>query len=225
MLIFGHRGSSGTDPENTMPSFRQAIAVGADGVELDARATIDGIPIVIHDGDVSRATTGSGTVETMTLAEAQRIDAGDGERIPTLDEVIGLLAGLLTIDIEIKQAGIERLVLDVLNRHPAADWFISCFDWGVLENVRRLSPAAAVWPLAVAADDALFAIAARLQSPGIALQHRAYTVEVAERCAAAGLLVGVWTVNDPTEGRRVQALGAATLMTDYPAMMRSALTT
>ncbi|MBA2521510.1 MAG: hypothetical protein H0V24_17785 [Chloroflexia bacterium] len=225
MQIFGHRGSSGTDPENTTRAFRQALTAGADGVELDAHATIDGIPIVIHDGDVGRTTTGSGSVDNMTLDEVQRLDAGDGERIPTLDEVIGSLAGHLTIDIEVKQAGIERLVLDVLNRHPAADWFISCFDWGVLENVRRLNPEAAVWPLAIAADDALFAIAERLQSPGIALQHRAYTVEVAERCAAAGLLVGVWSVNEPLEGQRVTGLGAATLMTDYPGMMRTALIT
>jgi glycerophosphoryl diester phosphodiesterase len=76
----------------------------------------------------------------------------------------------------------------------------------------------------MAADDALFSAAARLRSPGIALHHAAYTFDVADRAARADLAVAVWTVNDPAEGRRVRDLGAATLMTDFPAKMRRALT-
>lgn len=223
MHIFGHRGSSGTDPENTLRAFRRAIAVGADGVELDVHTTADGIPVVIHDDDLSRTTSGRGSVEAMPLAAVQRLDAGSGEPVPTLDDVLGLLAGKLTIDIEIKQTGIEQAVLDVLHRHPAADWFISCFEWNVLVSLRHLSPAAALWPLAVTADDALYEIAERLGSPGVALLHGAYTQDVAKRCAGANLAVGVWTVNVPTEARRVNELGASVLMTDYPELLRSAL--
>jgi glycerophosphoryl diester phosphodiesterase len=225
MLIFGHRGSSGTDPENTIRAFRQAIAVGADGVELDVHATADGVPVVIHDADVSRTTNGSGEVATMSLAELRQLDAGQGEQVPTLDEVVSLLAGKLTIDLEIKQPGVEALTLDVLARHPTADWFISSFDWGSLLEVRRLSPSAAVWPLADVADDALFEIAARLGSPGVALRHNSYDATSAARFSEAGLGVGVWTVNEPAEGGRVRELGAATLMTDYPEQMRKAIAT
>ena len=225
MLIFGHRGSSGTEPENTLRAFREAIAVGADGVELDVHATSDGVPVVIHDGDVSRTTNGTGEVAAMTLAELRQLDAGLGEPVPTLDEVLALLAGKLTIDLEIKQPGVEALTLDVLSSHPTADWFISCFNWDSLLEVRWLSPTAVLWPLALTADDDVFDAAARLGSPGVALLYRAYDETTAPRFQEAGLDVGVWTVNDPAEGRRVRDLGAAVLMTDYPERMRTALTT
>jgi glycerophosphoryl diester phosphodiesterase len=223
MKIFGHRGSSGTDPENTMRAFRAALAADADGVELDVHATADGVPVVIHDADVSRTTNGSGAVSKLTLAQLKSLDGGEGERIPTLEEALGLLAGAATFDLEVKQPGIEQIVLDRLDRFPNAEWFISCFDWSVLREIRRLSRTAVLWPLAVAADDDLFAAAAELDSPGIALRHGAYTPEVAGRCSAAGLAVAVWTVNEPAEGRRVRDLGAATLVTDFPAMMRAAI--
>ncbi len=223
MQIYGHRGSSGTDPENTMRAFQAALAAGVDGVELDVHATAAGIPVVIHDQDVSRTTNGAGEVASMTLTELQRLDAGLGERVPSLEEVLSLLAGSVTIDLEVKQPGIEAAVLNLLGRFPQADWFISSFDWNVLRETRRLSDTATVWPLALAADEALYAVAAECQSPGIALLHDAYTSDVAARCREAGLAVAVWTVNDPNEGWRVRDLGAAILMTDHPGTMRAAL--
>lgn len=223
MLIFGHRGSSGSEPENTLRSFQAAVAAGADGIELDVHATADGIPVIIHDSDLSRTTDGTGKVSSRSLAELKELDAGLGEEIPILDQAMALLGGKLIVDIEVKQTGIEATVLDALARYPTADWFISSFDWDVLLAVRRLSSSAPLWPLALALDNAVLAIADRLVSPGIALEHSAYTAEAAARCARAGLAVGVWTVNDPAEGHRVRELGATALMTDLPAMMRAEL--
>jgi glycerophosphoryl diester phosphodiesterase len=223
MLIFGHRGSSGTDPENTLRSFRVAIAAGADGIELDVQATGDGIPVIIHDHDLSRTTDGTGKVSSRSLAELKQLNAGHGEQIPTLDEVMALVAGKLTVDIEVKQSGIEATVLNTLAKYSMADWFISSFEWDVLLAAQRLNPSAPLWPLALALDDAVLAIADRLSSPGIALLHSAYTAEAAAHCTQAGLAVGVWTVNDPAEGHRVRELGATALMTDFPAMMRAEL--
>lgn len=221
MFIFGHRGSSGTEPENTLRSFRAAVTAGANGIELDVQATADGVPVVIHDRDISRTTNGTGDVSSISLSELRQLDAGLGEQVPTLDEVMALLAGKLTIDIEMKQAGIEATVLDTLAGFSTANWFISCFDWDVLVAIRRRSPSAQLWPLSLTVDEAVLAMAGRLSSPGIALLHSAYTAETAARCTQSGLVVGVWTVNDPAEGRRVRDLGAAVLITDYPARMRA----
>lgn len=221
MLIFGHRGSSGTEPENTLRSFGAALTAGADGVEFDVQATADGVPVIIHDRDLSRTTNGSGDVSSCSLTELRKLDAGLGEQIPTLDEVMTLLAGKLTVDIEIKQPGIEGAVLDILDRYPKSDWFMSSFEWDVLVAARQLGTSAHLWPLALAVDDAVLAMASRLSSPGIALLHTAYTTETAALCAHAGLSVGVWTVNATAEGRRVRDLGAAVLMTDFPARMRA----
>jgi glycerophosphoryl diester phosphodiesterase len=216
MLIYAHRGASANHPENTLRAFRHALAIGVDGIELDVHATADGIPVVIHDRDIERTTDGAGYVDEMPLAELATFDAGDGERVPTLAEVLALVGDAAQLDIEIKGAGIERAVLEVLAEYPAVTWAISSFDWNTLRTVRRLNPVAEFWPLAERVDDDLFAIAAELGSPAVSLFAGAYTTETAPKLRDASLRVVVWTVNDPREARRVADLGAFALCTDDP---------
>ena len=90
--IFAHRGSKGTHPENTLASFKGAVRVGSDGIELDVHLTKDGQLVVIHDETVDRTTNGTGEIRTLTLAEIKEFDAGSwfksdfaGEKIPTLE--------------------------------------------------------------------------------------------------------------------------------------------
>jgi glycerophosphoryl diester phosphodiesterase len=75
-LVIAHMGASGLAPENTLAAFKLAIALGADGVEMDVRATADGQPVVIHDARVDRTTDGSGEVSRLTAAQISRLDAG-----------------------------------------------------------------------------------------------------------------------------------------------------
>lgn len=223
MLVYAHRGSSARLPENTLAAFRGALDDRADGVELDIHATADGVPVVIHDRELDRTTNGAGTVDALSLADLRRLDAGNGERVPTFDEVLALLDGRLRLDIEIKQAGVEQDVLDVLARFPATPWAISSFDWDILRAVRRLAPGAELWPLAGPADPSLVAVAKEIGAPAVALYHEAYREPSAKLLADAGLNVVVWTVNDPAEARRVRDLGAVGLCTDDPAGIRAAL--
>src|SRR5207245_9249018 len=87
-LVVAHRGASVELPENTLPAFEGAILAGADVVETDVRLTADGVPIVLHDADVSRCTDGAGFVHELTLQEVKRLDASGGRgtraEIPTL---------------------------------------------------------------------------------------------------------------------------------------------
>ncbi len=99
--IFAHRGSKGTHPENTLASFKEAVRVGSDGIELDVHLTKDGHLVVIHDETVDRTTNGTGEIRALTLAEIKELDAGSwfnetfaGEKIPTLEEVLLLLKEL-----------------------------------------------------------------------------------------------------------------------------------
>src|SRR3954451_16459422 len=195
MLIYAHRGASAIHPENTLRAFRHALAIGADGIELDVHATADGTPVVIHDRDVERTTDGAGYVDEMPLARLKMFDAGDGERVPTLAEVLALVGGSAQLDIEIKGVGVERGVLKVLGEYPAVEWAISSFNWATLRTVRQLDPAAEVWPLSQHVDDHLIATAAELGSPAVSLFTGAYTSETAARLRGAGLRVMVWTVN------------------------------
>src|SRR5687768_7789256 len=114
IFVYAHRGSSGTYPENTLLAFREALAAGVAGIELDVHATADSVPIVIHDRDVERTTDGRGFIDQMHLARVQSLDAGRGERVPTLAELLELVGDHVHLDIEIKSLDIERFVLDVL---------------------------------------------------------------------------------------------------------------
>jgi glycerophosphoryl diester phosphodiesterase len=220
MLIYAHRGASGSLPENTLLAFRRALEVGADGIELDLRATADGVPVVIHDRSVARTTDGAGFVDELPLARLQALDAGQGERVPTLAGTLALIGGAMRLDLEIKQAGIAAESLRVLADFPQARWAISSFDWDILRDARRLDASAQVWPLAEDVDEALFAVASELVAPAISLAIEAYTPESARRLREAGLEVVLWTVNDPAEAARVRDLGAYAICTDCPERFR-----
>jgi glycerophosphoryl diester phosphodiesterase len=75
-LVIAHRGASGLAPENTLAAFKLALALGADGIEMDVQLSADGHPMVIHDRRVNRTTDGTGLVSRLTLAQLQRLDAG-----------------------------------------------------------------------------------------------------------------------------------------------------
>ena len=223
MQIFAHRGTSGHDPENTLRAFRGALAAGADGIELDLHATADRVPVVIHDRDLSRTTSGTGNVDGLTLDDLRRLDAGQGERVPTLDGTLALAGDRLRLYLEVKQAGIEREVLAALARHPASRWLIGSFDLEILRAVRGQAPAADLWIIAVYPTDEVFAAATELGATTLSLHLTAATPETAARCTDAGLDLAVWTVNGVEEARAMRELGAAALCTDYPAEIRAGL--
>lgn len=214
MLIYAHRGASGAHPENTLLAFQEALATGVEGIELDVHATADGVPVVIHDRAVERTTDGRGYVDELPLERLRRFDAGAGQQVPTLAEVLELVAERAHLDIELKGAGIEQAALAVLAAYPRVRWAISSFDWETLRTLRRLNEAIDLWPLAERFDDTLMTIAAELTSPVVALFAGAYDPESAALLAGEELGVMVWTVNDAAEAMRVRDLGAHALCTD-----------
>src|ERR1035437_7568265 len=91
MLIFGHRGASGYKPENTGTAFNKALKLGVDGIELDVQLSLDNFPVVIHDETLERTTNGKDYVKDKTLVELKELDAGDEEKILTVEEVLDLV--------------------------------------------------------------------------------------------------------------------------------------
>ena len=102
MIIEGHRGVAGLEPENPLRSFQKAIELGVDYVECDLHLTKDRHLVVIHDSSVDRTTNGRGLVEEFTLADLKKLDAGKGEKIPALQEVLDLIRGKSNLVIELK---------------------------------------------------------------------------------------------------------------------------
>src|SRR5437764_11199960 len=104
-----------------MRSFRSAIAAGCDLIECDVHLSSDGRLVVIHDHTLDRTTNGSGLVKDLTATELRKLDAGDGEKIPLLQEVIELALGKVGLVIELKQVpllypGLQDKLLNILRQ-------------------------------------------------------------------------------------------------------------
>jgi glycerophosphoryl diester phosphodiesterase len=140
-LNIAHRGASAAAPANTMAAFEKALALGADGIELDVQLSADGVPVVIHDFTVDDTTDGSGKVARMTLAQLEQLDAGSyfdpafaGERIPTLEKVLEVMGNRLLLNIELKgfslfDKGLERAVIGLIEQHALRSRvFLSSFN-------------------------------------------------------------------------------------------------
>jgi glycerophosphoryl diester phosphodiesterase len=119
-IIAGHRGLC-TEPENTLRAFRSAIALGIDMVEFDVRVTKDKVPVVVHDDDVYRTTNGKGKVHEMTLKDIKQLDAGGGEKVPTLQEVIDLVKGKAKFVIELKSYNCLKPVARLVKQNGIVD--------------------------------------------------------------------------------------------------------
>src|SRR5262249_20682605 len=140
MLIFGHRGAPGYPrrAENTCASFRKALRSGASGLEFDVRRCGDGRLVVVHDETIDRTTNGRGRVGKLSYEELRRFDAGFGEPIPLLTDVLDEFGGRCLLNIELKDAGIASDVKElVLQRQLDAHVIVSAFEWNELQ---RLGP-------------------------------------------------------------------------------------
>lgn len=152
-LIFAHRGSAGTHPENTMEAFKAAYLAGANGIELDVQLTKDLVPVIIHDETLERTTNGKGLVKDFTLEELRKLNAGSwfdpsfsSATIPTLEELLEWISTTtLILNIELKNGlvryeGIEKIVLELVEKFDLLDRvIISSFNHYSLVEVRKLN--------------------------------------------------------------------------------------
>ena len=145
VLVLGHACAAGEAPANTLAGVRACIDAGVEGMEIDVQLCADGVPVLMHDDTVDRTTNLRGPVREKTLAELQAADAGDGEPVPTLDEVLALVAGRFTVMCELKatpdapdqdQACVDAVV-EVIRRHNAESWTaIHSFNPIMVERAR-----------------------------------------------------------------------------------------
>lgn len=217
-MILGHRGASGEAPENTLAAFALAGEQGAHGIELDVQPSADGVLVIMHDETVDRTTDGAGRVADLTYAALAGLDAGGGERVPTLEEALTLARGRLFVDIEIKDPGVEPAVAALVERLGVADAVaISSFSPASLAAMRAAAPHLPRWLLSVAWSPAVLATALSLGAAGVAPRYPAIDADLVATARRHGLAVVAWTVNEPPEIRRLLDLGIDAIITDYPA--------
>jgi glycerophosphoryl diester phosphodiesterase len=223
VLIYAHRGASAEFPENTLAAFRRALELGVYGIELDLHLSSDGVPVVIHDETVDRTTDGSGAVGSMTLDALRELNAGHGERIPTLAEVLDLVGDQLHVDVEVKAAAAADAVLAEAAARPGLRWAMSSFNHDVLRHARTVDETIELWPLTVGASDDVIETAISLGSPQIALNDHLVNADVIALLAAHDLRAWVWTVNDPDRAVNIVEWGVAGFCSDDPAAMQDRL--
>ena len=151
IVVVAHRGLAPGYPENTLLAFRHALSLGVDFIEVDLRMTKDGIPVIIHDDTVDRTTDGQGGVETFTLSEIKKLDAGSlvgpefaGTRIPTLEETLALvtsLGGKLLLDIKSSSdLDCEKVVRLVERYHAVENVVVGARSVEDVKLFRSLNP-------------------------------------------------------------------------------------
>ena len=215
MRIFGHRGAPGypRQAENTIGSFRKALQCGAHGVEFDVRRCADGRIVVIHDETIDRTTNGSGRVANLTYDQIRRFDAGFGEPIPLLSDVLEAFGEKFLLNIELKEAAmasdIKKLVLE---RNLQRSVIVSCFDW---QELGALPPEI---PIALLSSTSRNLISAASELGATAIHPRRDIVAPALIQAArnADLQINVWTINDPAEVSVFRSLGVDAVFSDFP---------
>ena len=144
MKVIAHRGFSQSYPENTLLAFRKALELGVDGIEADLSLSRDKKAIIFHDNNLKRITGIEQATETLTLEQLQKLDVGEGEHIPSLDELLQLIQARVTLVLEIKYTpSTYKKLCEVINAsiHDKLEWVeISSFEDAVLEFMHRLNP-------------------------------------------------------------------------------------
>jgi glycerophosphoryl diester phosphodiesterase len=239
--VIAHRGNRAHAPENTLESFAQAVAEGADAIELDVRISADGVPVVMHDPNIQRTTSGSGDVADMTYSDLSAFDAGarfttdgksfpyrdKGHRIPSFDEVLEAFPDTPTL-IEIKTADAavavrrsieahraeERTVVDSMDGLALQVFADSKIPVGASRNdvIRVMTEVLLHLPLTP------FAFRALCVPPS----HRGIPVPLrrfAKVAPSQNCVVHVWTINDPAVATALWLDGIHGIITDDPAAM------
>lgn len=242
-LVLAHQGDSANAPANTMIAFEEAVAVGADALELDIHWTRDNVVVVSHDATVNRLSDGQGAIRDFTLSELKRLDFGyrfsfDGGRtfpyrgrgvtIPTLREVLEALPHVrVNMDIKPKQpASLKQLLVDLDATRAFARVMIASFHHRVLQVVRQIAPslATSASPLEVARFrfwPSSYGRHVPFQALQVPVRYGGLTVVTAGLVASAhacNTQVHVWTVDDAHEMNTLLRLGVDGIVTNRPAL-------
>jgi glycerophosphoryl diester phosphodiesterase len=221
LFCFGHRGACGHEPENTLRSVRRALELGANGVEVDVYL-VEGRLVVIHDDTLERTTNGAGLVADKSFDQLRSLDAGDGERIPTLEEVFDTVNRRAVVNIELKGPGTAAPVAQTIKQYVETrgwryeDFLVSAFDHTQIQLARQLLPEIRTGALIESAPPGLAAFAERLGAWSLHADRRCVTPELVADAHRRGLKVFVYTANQPDEIALMAALGADGVFTDYP---------
>jgi len=218
-LCIGHRGACGHEPENTLRSIRRALELGADGVEIDVQL-VDGELLVMHDAKLDRTTNGHGYLARKPLDILRSLDAGKGERIPTLREVFTTVDRRAFINVELKgrrTAGpVCVLIGEFVHRHgwKYEDFIVSSFH---RRELRAITDPKIPIGLLLTRPTRLYGLSARrVRACAVHPAVRYVTAQFVADAHRRGLRVYPYTANTPAQIAHLRHLGADGVFTDFP---------
>jgi glycerophosphoryl diester phosphodiesterase len=226
-FVTGHKGAGLQEPENTLRSIKRAIEMGVDAVEVDVRRSLDGQLVLMHDSTLDRTTNGKGRVDSLTLSELRTLDAGQGERIPTLDEVVSTVSGKAGIVIEIKEPESLRQILDAVGRADVVEKTTFASAWhDCLRIAKERFPESKCEVLLGCepvnpAMPALLALDAKADA--VFMQRQFLSGGIVSQAHAKSIQVGAGAVNSADDLARVLELDVDEVGSDAPDLIIAAL--
>jgi glycerophosphoryl diester phosphodiesterase len=221
LFRFAHRGASGRAPENTLMAVEKALALGADGIEIDVYA-VEGDLVVIHDARLERTTNGRGRVAASSLDYLRSLDAGEGEKIPLLREVLDLVDRRAAVNVELKGPGTAGPAAALVQRYVrergwhCEDVILSSFSRCELAAAREEAPRI---PRGILTRSPLLPskrFLAELQPFSIHTRLDRVSRRFVEAAHRRGLKVFVYTVNREEDFRALETMGVDGVFTDFP---------
>jgi glycerophosphoryl diester phosphodiesterase len=227
-LIIAHRGASAEAPENTLAAFRRAIALRADGIELDVQITRDGVPIVFHDSSLLRLTENRGRVTAKTWPELQKLRVlASSEGIPRLIDVLALTRRKIVVQVELKEGATVAPVVAAIKKAKASAWVIlASFETKLIRDAAKLAPSIPRMLISEGrrSPATLVRQLKACDARGLSVNHRAVRrADYAPYFQSRGFVVWCWTVNDADTARRLTGWGIDGLLGDNPDLLRRAV--
>ena len=196
--IVGHRGAAAYEPENTLRGFQRGLEMGVAGMELDVQLTQDGRLAVIHDATVDRTTNGRGRVRDFTLASLQKLDAGKGEHIPGLEEVVDLVRGRAYLLVELKQPEAAPALLRFCqDRRLFEDVRVISFWHPAVKALKEQEPRLQTGVLMVGCPADPGGLARAALADALVLNYQYVNRELVAAARRQGLKVSVWNIDAP----------------------------
>lgn len=222
MLRIAHRGASGYAPENTMKAFRLAFEQGAGGIEFDIRTCKTGEPVIIHDATLRRTTNGRGYVSHTPLNALKKLDAGDGETIPTLEEVLKAYAGKKWLFLEIKDRAsikpVAALVTTYGNTLGYEKMPVIGFNLRWLAAVKKINPKIVIGatPHQRGMPKNFCGMAKKMGAWSANPCIDTLTQKHMDEASKHGLKIITWTANSRQQIEKARRLGVDAILGDFP---------
>jgi len=220
LFVIGHRGAMGHAPENTLASVDKAVELKVDMVEIDVYFVDDEL-IVFHDDRLERTTNGEGYIWDNSFDELRKLDAGSGQRIPTLQEVVESIPGDIKINIEIKgrtatRPAVEFIQQQCKTKKAKKRFLVSSFMHKELALVRKLDTDIRIGALCTAEPCKLAKFADKLSAYSVNPSIEFVSEEFVQDAHQRGLKVFVYTVNHPDDIKRMHILGVDGVFSNFP---------